>query len=186
MFYANFEGKDKFVKESDLVKLQAEAYRECSEIYLATWRNQINRSKFPRRKDGTFRPHYRDVLTFKIKRWSNGKGCSIIFGPRSYAAPHAHLAEDGTKERWRKPYYKPLTDNEDGHGVRGKYEFVNVKGSSKHGRPPFPAGHAILRTSFAPARKWREQAIQASMQKFVSESHELFVQKIRDFLRRMP
>lgn len=182
MFFVTFEGKEQFVKESDLVNLQVQAYRECSEIYLSYWRGQINRSKSPRRKDGTLRPHYKDSLTFKILRWSNGKGCSIIFGPRSYSAPHAHLVEDGTTGRSRKPYLRAATGL--GHGIRGRYEFVNFKGSSRHAqRPPYPAGHPILTTGSSAARKWKQQTNASALPKFVSESHELFVQKIRDFLR---
>jgi hypothetical protein len=183
VFFVNFENKDLFVKESDLVKLQAEAYRESADIFISAWRSRIKPSAYPRRKDGSWRPHYRDVLSYKIVKWTNGQGCSIVFGPRSYGAPHAHLVEDGTQDRFRRPYLKAETGK--GHGVRGKYEFVNYIGSSNHPeRPPYPAGHPILRTKKVVGRKWKEQAIAEAGQRFLDEAHTLFLQKIRDFLRK--
>lgn len=53
------------------------------------------------RKDGTPRPHIRDSILRKIRRYRNRKGYYVVIGASS-RMPHAHLIEKGTKLRIRK------------------------------------------------------------------------------------
>jgi hypothetical protein len=46
------------------------------------------------------KPHYQDVLGYKVKTYK-GAVASIV-GPKSAQAPHAHLVEDGTQQRFTK------------------------------------------------------------------------------------
>lgn len=46
------------------------------------------------------KPHYQDVLGYKVKTYK-GTVVSVV-GPKSAQAPHAHIVEDGTQQRFTK------------------------------------------------------------------------------------
>lgn len=146
-------------KQSDIQNMVSQAARKHVPLVLHAWSNRITQRPGPRpTKDGKGRRPYKYALQYKVWKWTIGTGVTVVFGPSGREIPHAHLAEDGTKQRSRLPYYNPGKDR-GGHGIRGRFEFVNFRGSRKHGRPPFPANHPILTTGAAVARKWKDQTI---------------------------
>lgn len=46
------------------------------------------------------KPHYQDVMSYKVKKYKDA--AIAVAGPKSGQAPHAHLVEEGTQERFTK------------------------------------------------------------------------------------
>jgi hypothetical protein len=171
------EEKYVLVTEEDILRITRSLLRKHSDIIINRWRDLIrsqqNEVKPTQRTKKTTmqpRPAYADSLVPKLWTWPSQQGVSLIVGPEARSAPHAHLAEYGTKERTRQPYQRGPKGG--GHGIRGKYEFVNFRGSKKHGRPPFKAGDAILTTGQAVARNWKTQAAQQTEEEFATAMAE--------------
>lgn len=59
------------------------------------------------------KPRMKDVVAHKIWKYPDGTGMAAIIGTISGMAPHAHLVEDGTKERLRSKY-----------GIGGHFRFM--------------------------------------------------------------
>ena len=59
------------------------------------------------RKRGVRAYHYRDVLNSVVRDYPKTQSVVLVVGPESGKAPHAHLVEDGTKQRFTnsKPKY---------------------------------------------------------------------------------
>lgn len=79
--------------------------------------------KKPKRYEG--RPHYQDVLTSKVKTYKDT--VVAIVGPKSGNAPHAHLVESGTDERWTKHTTKYRGDG--GKRVRAARKRMDNRGN---------------------------------------------------------
>lgn len=166
------EPEAKIVTTEEITKVTREILRKNAPILIEAWRLQIqsgqNQPKPGQRltKNGQRqRRPYAETLIPKLWMWPSMRGVTLVVGPEARSAPHAHLAEKGTKDRTRKPYQFGARGQ--GHGVRGKYEFVNFRFSRKHGKPPFKEGNAILRTGSAPARRWKESAASSASEKFL-------------------
>lgn len=159
------------IKASDITNLMNQSLKEHAGIVVTAWSNKItSRPGLRPTKDGKGRRPYKDALRFKTWKWTVGTGVTAVFGPSGREIPHAHLAEDGTKVRFRKK-------------IGGKYAFVHIRGSRKHGPPPFPEGHPILTTGAAIARKWRESTITVVAEQYTKAVTETFIRKFNNFLQ---
>lgn len=171
------------IKYTDITNLINQSLREHAGIVNTAWSNKITAQPGLRpTKDGKGRRPYKHALRFKTWKWTVGVGVTAVFGPSGREIPHAHLAEEGTKMRSRHAYYRPAKD-EKGHGIRGRFEFVNYRGSRKHGRPPFPEGHPILTTGAAIARKWRESTMTVVAEQYANAVTNTFIKKFNDYLQ---
>jgi hypothetical protein len=170
------------IQKQEVINLIASALRQHSHIVTDRWSSLITNTPGPHLTlAGTARRPYRKALRLKIWKWSERTGVTAIFGPSGREVPHAHLAELGTAQRSRLPYFR--TDSpRGGHGVRGRYESVNFRGSRKHGRPPFPANHPILRTGAVAPRRWLDQAENAVGERFAHAVLLTFRELFNDFL----
>lgn len=149
------------VRTNEVNNMMAQSLRENANIITNAWSSRITNTAGPHlRLDGSPRRPYRKALRLKVWKWPAKTGVTAIFGPSGREVPHAHLPERGTVIRTRLPYSPGPRGR--GHGVRGRYESVNFRGSRRYGRPPFPAGSPILRTGAVAARRWKEQAAEAA------------------------
>lgn len=170
------------IKQSEVSHLMGDALRKHSPMVIREWSSRITATPGPHLTlSGSPRRPYRNALRFKLWKWSSRTGVSAIFGPSGREVPHAHLPEYGTKNRSRLPYL-PGSGKRGGHGVRGKYEMVNFRGSKRNGKPPFPAGHPILRTGAVSPHRWKEQAADAISERYAYDVLTTFRDSFTEFL----
>lgn len=69
--------------------------------------------------------HYRDNLTYKVKTYKTA--VIAVVGPKSRSAPHAHLVEDGTQERYTKrtTQYRDIGTKRTKATINGRRRFIN-------------------------------------------------------------
>ena len=172
------------VRTNEINNMMGMALRDSSPIMLNAWSTRITATPGPhKRLDGTMRRPYRKALRLKIWKWPQKTGVTAVFGPSGREVPHAHLPERGTVLRTRLPYAPPPeSKNNRGHGIRGRYESVNFKGSRRYGKPPFPAGSAILRTGAVSAQRWKEQAAEAVSDQFIHATVTRFRDLFNEYL----
>lgn len=169
------------VTEEQLRGIIYRALSQNKHIIVNTWKNMIPLGKQPAlTNSGHARERYRFTITSKIWPFPNGKGFSLIVGKRSGTAPHAHLVEKGTVVRYRLPYQPGPRGT--GHGVKGKFEFVNFRGSTVNGKPPFPARHRILLTGKMPAGNYGEKARAASQDQFLTAVGTTVLEELKSLL----
>lgn len=170
------------IKEKDLVNFAGQAFRKNQELVLNPWKSRIRVGKGRKeKKTGEPRKAYKNALKLKTWRWTIRSGMTAIFGPAGREIPHAHLPEFGTQPRIRQPYMRGVRGY--GHGIRGKYEFVNWRGSRKHGKPPFDSSNKILKTGASPAFKWRDTSAEAASERYSQAVIRSFNESLESYLK---
>lgn len=175
------------VTEEQLRGIIFRAIHKHKDIPVITWKSLIvsKRVQPALTKMGLPRPRYRETITSKLWRFPNGSGWSLIVGKESGTSPHSHLVEKGTGYRIRKPYFGGKNIGRGlGHGIRGKYEFVNYRGSNTYGRPPFSADNKILRTGHVIARRWGETAAAMCTSKVLSEIGASVLEELKSLIEK--